>query len=78
MNNKYVLVSLYIDDKTQLPEKDWYISNYDSKIKKTIGKQNADFQITRFNNNAQPFYVVIDPFSENIVYNLFKFLFEHY
>ena len=64
LNNKYVLVSLYVDDKTQLPEKDWYISSYDSKIKKTIGKQNADFQITRFNNNAQPFYVVIDPFSE--------------
>ena len=68
LNNKYVLVSLYVDDKTQLPEKDWYISSYDSKIKKTIGKQNADFQITRFNNNAQPFYVVIDPFSEKIVY----------
>ena len=61
-------MSLYVDDKTQLPEKDWYISSYDSKIKKTIGKQNADFQITRFNNNAQPFYVVIDPFSEKIVY----------
>ena len=68
LNNKYVLVSLYVDDKTQLPEKDWYTSNYDSKIKKTIGKQNADFQITRFNNNAQPFYVVIDPFSEKIIY----------
>ncbi|MEL0008695.1 MAG: cytochrome c biogenesis protein CcdA [Flammeovirgaceae bacterium] len=68
LNNKYVLVSLYVDDKTQLPEKDWYISSYDSKIKKTIGKQNADFQITRFNNNAQPFYVVIDPFSEKIIY----------
>ena len=56
------------NSKTQFPEKDWYISSYDSKIKKTIGKQNADFQITRFNNNAQPFYVVIDPFSEKIVY----------
>ena len=41
----------------------------DSKIKKTIGKQNADFQITRFNNNAQPFYVVLDPFSEKIIYS---------
>ena len=68
LNNKYVLVSLYIDDKTLLEEKDWYKSDYDSKIKKTIGKQNADFQITRFNNNAQPFYVVIDPYSEEVAY----------
>ena len=68
LNNKYVLVSLYVDDKTKLLEKNWYVSKYDSKIKKTLGKQNADFQITRFNNNAQPFYVVIDPFSEKIVY----------
>ena len=68
LNNKYVLVSLYVDDKTKLSEKNWYVSKYDSKIKKTLGNQNADFQITRFNNNAQPFYVVIDPFSEKIVY----------
>ena len=68
LNNKYVLLSLYVDDKTILPEIEWYTSTYDSKIKRTIGRQNADFQITRFNNNAQPFYVVIDPFSESIVY----------
>ena len=68
LNNKYVLLSLYVDDKTILPENEWYKSTYDSKIKRTIGKQNADFQITRFNNNAQPFYIVIDPFSESIVY----------
>ena len=44
LNNDYVLVSLYVDDKILLPEKDWYISSYDNKTKKTIGKQNADFQ----------------------------------
>ena len=67
LNNKYVLVSLYIDDKTLLPEDEWYISKYDGKIKKNIGKQNADFQITKFNNNAQPFYVVLNPYSENMI-----------
>lgn len=67
LNNKYVLVSLYIDDKTMLPEHEWYISQYDGKIKKSIGKQNADFQITKFNNNAQPFYVVLNPYSENMI-----------
>ncbi len=68
LNNKYVLLSLYVDDKTVLPESAWYTSTYDSKIKRTIGRQNADFQITRFNNNAQPFYVVIDPYSESVIY----------
>ena len=33
LNNKYVLVSLYVDDKTKLSEKNWYVSKYDSKIK---------------------------------------------
>ncbi|MEP1096834.1 MAG: cytochrome c biogenesis protein CcdA [Cyclobacteriaceae bacterium] len=60
LNENFVVVALYVDDKTQLPEKDWYRSSYDEKLKKTIGKQNADFQITKFNNNAQPFYVILN------------------
>ena len=67
LNNDYILVSLYVDDKTLLPENDWFISEYDNKIKKTIGKQNADFQITRFNNNAQPFYIVLNPYTDEII-----------
>ncbi len=60
LKEKFVIAALYVDDKTELPENDWYRSSYDNKLKKTIGKQNADFQITRFNNNAQPFYVIIN------------------
>jgi thiol:disulfide interchange protein DsbD len=66
LSNDYVVVALYVDDKTVLPEAEWYTSSYDGKIKKTIGKQNADFQITRFNNNAQPFYVLLDN-NENLL-----------
>ena len=36
-----------------------YISEYDGNIKMTIGKQNADLQIRRLNNNAQPFYILL-------------------
>ena len=61
LNEDFVLLALYVDDKTELPEEEWYESEYDNKTKKTIGKQNADFQITRFNNNAQPFYVILSP-----------------
>ena len=73
LNNDYVLVSLYVDDKTILPEQDWYISDYDNKVKKSIGKQNADLQITKLNKNAQPFYIIIDPYSEQNINNPFGY-----
>jgi thiol:disulfide interchange protein DsbD len=61
LQNDFVIVALYVDDKTELPESDWYTSPYDQKVKKTIGKQNADLQIRRLNNNAQPFYILLGP-----------------
>lgn len=59
LRDDFVVVALYVDDKTVLPEPEWYTSSYDGRVKKTIGKQNADLQITRLNNNAQPFYVLV-------------------
>ena len=46
--------------ETELPENEWVTSTYDKKIKKTIGKIFADLQITRFNVNSQPYYVLLD------------------
>lgn len=63
----FVMVALYIDERYQLPEEEWYTSEYDGKVKKTIGKQNTDYQITRFNNNAQPYYVILDTNGELLV-----------
>ncbi len=60
LSNDYVVLALYVDDKYELPESAWYTSAYDGKVKKTIGAQNADLQITKFNNNAQPYYTLID------------------
>jgi thiol:disulfide interchange protein DsbD len=59
LQKDFVVVALYVDDKTELAETSWYTSSYDKKVKKTIGKQNADLQITNLNNNAQPFYVLV-------------------
>lgn len=59
LKNDFVIVALYVDDKTELPQQQWYVSTVDNKEKKTIGKQNADLQISRLNNNAQPFYVLV-------------------
>jgi len=67
LKNDFVMLALYVDEKKELPEDDWYVSSYDGKTKKTIGKQNADFQITRFNNNAQPYYVLLDSNGELLV-----------
>lgn len=59
LKNDFVIVALYVDDKTELPESEWITSKYDGKVKKTIGKKNADLQITNLDNNAQPFYVLV-------------------
>jgi thiol:disulfide interchange protein DsbD len=61
LKNDYVIVALYCDDKTELPENKWYVSKVDGQDKKTLGDQNLDFQIARFNSNAQPHYVLLDP-----------------
>lgn len=74
LSQDFVLVALYVDDRTKLPEDEWYNSSYDGKSKRTIGQQNADFQITQFNNNAQPFYVILNEEEELLIapraYNL--------
>jgi thiol:disulfide interchange protein DsbD len=64
LREKFVIVTLYVDDKTDLPENEWVTSLYDGNVKKTIGKKYADFQISWFNVNAQPYYVLFDPFVE--------------
>jgi thiol:disulfide interchange protein DsbD len=64
LKSDFIVASLYVDEKTTLPETEWYTSEYDGKTKKTIGNQNADLQITRFNNNAQPYYVILNPSGE--------------
>jgi thiol:disulfide interchange protein DsbD len=60
LKRDFIIIALYVDDKTTMPESDWITSTYDKKIKKTIGKKYADFQIARFGVNAQPYYVILD------------------
>lgn len=64
LQRDYVIVALYVDERTKLPESDWVISSIDGKVKKTMGKKNADFQISRFNVNSQPLYVLLSPSEE--------------
>ena len=60
LRNDFVICALYVDDKTSLPKEEWYTSTYDGKEKKTIGRKYADFQISKFGTNAQPYYCLMD------------------
>ncbi len=67
LQNSFIVAALYVDDKTKLAENEWITSKYDGKIKKTIGNKFADFQISRFNTNAQPFYVLLNTDGELLI-----------
>jgi thiol:disulfide interchange protein DsbD len=69
LRNDFLVVALYVDEPTALPESEIFVSTYDGKKKKNIGSANADHQITKFNNNAQPYYVLLDPFTEKPLAN---------
>jgi thiol:disulfide interchange protein len=58
---EYVIVALYTDDRTGLPEEEWITSPVDGKVKKTMGKKNLDRLIDQYNTNSIPFHVVIEP-----------------
>jgi thiol:disulfide interchange protein len=61
LREDYVVVALYVDDKAELPTAEQYVSPRDKQLKTTLGKRNADLQITRYGFNAQPYYVLLDP-----------------
>jgi thiol:disulfide interchange protein DsbD len=61
LQNDYVVISLYTDDKTiMLPENEWYYSRYNGKLVKRLDKKNADIQACYFNANSQPQYALLD------------------
>lgn len=60
LKENFVIIALYVDDRTELPESDWIISAIDGRQKKTIGKINEDLEISKFRTNALPLYVIAD------------------
>ncbi|MFD2825328.1 protein-disulfide reductase DsbD domain-containing protein [Leeuwenhoekiella polynyae] len=66
LQNDVVLISLYVDDKKELPETEQYVSKTTGKKIKTIGNKWSDFQITHYKANAQPYYVLIDIEGKNL------------
>ncbi|MCE2815975.1 MAG: thioredoxin family protein [Cryomorphaceae bacterium] len=56
-----VLVSLYVDERSKLPESEVRVSETTGKTIKTVGQKWGDLQAQYFNANAQPYYVLMDP-----------------
>ncbi len=63
MKEDYVVCSLYGDDKTVLDEQYW-VTTDKGKVLKSLGKINSYFMMQRFQVNAQPYYAILDPFTE--------------
>ena len=64
INDDYVLISLYVDDKKELPEKDQFnFIKKNGRLKKiqTIGDKWATFQVINFKTASQPYYVLMSP-----------------
>lgn len=57
--NDFVMVALYMDDKTILPEDEW-VTTPSGKVLKSLGKINSQFAKDRYGINAQPYYIIAD------------------
>ena len=63
INDNFVLISLYVDDRKELDVKDFITLKYKSgkeKIIKTVGEKGATFQAINFKSASQPYYVLLD------------------
>ncbi len=59
LQQNYVIVSLYVDDKTKLPESEW-VTTDKGKVLKDVGRVNSHLVLERFGVNSQPNYFLLD------------------
>lgn len=67
LTQEYIVVQLYVDDKTELLPEEQYVSSFSGKKIRTIGNKWSDVQASKFNSNSQPYYVMMDPFTEEVM-----------
>jgi thiol:disulfide interchange protein len=61
LKDNFVIVSLYVDvQNIDLPQKEQYFSKALGKQIETVGDKNADYQVTKFGANTQPYYFFVD------------------
>ena len=59
LRNEFVVVSLYGDDKKNVPEEDW-VTLPNGKVLKGLGRINSNFMAEQYGVNAQPAYIIVD------------------
>ncbi len=73
INNDYVLITLYVDNKTPLSEPVKIVENGTERTLRTVGDKWSYLQRVKFGANAQPFYVLLDnqgkPLNKSYAYN---------
>lgn len=67
LQNEFVMLQLVIDDKTALPDAEQFTSTVTGKRINTLGGKWLDFEIAKYNSNAQPFYVIVDENGQTLV-----------
>jgi thiol:disulfide interchange protein len=60
LQNDFVLLELYVDEKQELPKGEQTVSSFSGKKINTIGNKNSDYEASKFNVNSQPYYVIIN------------------
>jgi thioredoxin-related protein len=63
----FVYVKLMVDEKTALPEKEQLFSKELKKKKMTVGDKNLEIEIEKYKTNIQPFFVIVSPFSNEVL-----------
>lgn len=63
LSEDYIICALYVDDRMELDEADYY-TNKNGKVLTTLGRKNNAIAVERFNVNAQPGYVLLSPDEE--------------
>lgn len=74
LKEDYVLISLYVDDRTELDDSEKYVSDFSGKKISRIGQKWSDMQASVYGTNSQPYYVIVNHEGDKLVppqaYNL--------
>ncbi|MCJ8211747.1 thioredoxin family protein [Mucilaginibacter sp. RS28] len=80
LRDEFVLLELYVDEKTPLPAAEQYVSSFSGKKVVSIGNKNSDYEASKFNVNSQPYYVIVNSNGDVLVppqganYNVAEYL----
>lgn len=66
LKNEVVLISMYCDEKRELPADEQFISKYTGREITTVGQKWSDFEVGKYKTNARPYYVLMGTDEQNL------------